>query len=246
MTVNDETLILYYYGDGLDEVERAAVAVAIESDTEVRDRYRILCRSLDRLVEPPEAEAPPHMVARWHRSIERAAAGERETPATGRRWHFPSFAWGALAAAVILALGMRVLLLDGRSPQVPDARHAIIADVPPERPAAVPVSFSRGLQVYLRASRQDLMRLTADEAAERRMLITDIVRQNRLFERAARDNNAEDVARVLRAFEPVLQRLAGEDLSAEDAAALKAKLTFELNVMLTKIAASESDDKQSI
>jgi len=90
------------------------------------------------------------------------------------------------------------------------------------------------------------MRLPAGEAADRRMLIGDIVRQNRLFERAARDNNAEDLARVLRAFEPILQRLAREDLSAEDAAALKAKLTFELNVMLTKISANESDDHESI
>lgn len=244
--MNDDTLILYYYGDGLDEVERAAVSAAIENDAEVRERYRALCRSLERLDEPPEMQPPPQAVARWHRSIERVAAGERETPAPGRRWHLPSFAWGALAAALVLAFGIRAWFLDGTPPDVPGARHDGIADVRPERPAAVPVSFSRGLQVHLRASRQDLIHLPADAATDRRMLIMDIVRQNRLFERAARDNNAEDLARVLRAFEPVLQRLASEDLSAEDAAALKAKLTFELNVMLTKIAASESDETQSI
>lgn len=244
--MNDDTLILYYYDDGLEADERAAVEAALESDPALRQRYRALCRSLECLDGSSTPGAPGHMTARWHRAIDRAAAAERgRRPSTGKGWHFPSFAWGALAAVLVLAAGVRLWLMDRPTPIVP-AQEEMVADDPSAPPAAVPVAFSRGLKVHLGESRQELMRLQSDGNADRRMLLRDIMRQNRQFERAALDNNAEDVARVLRAFEPILLRLANEDLSAEDAATLRAKLVFELNVMLTKIAATESQDTQSI
>lgn len=245
--MNDDTLILYYYDDGLGEEERAAVAAALASDPAVAERYRALRRSLERFDEPPRAEAPPHAVARWHRSIERAAGAETGAARHGsRKWHFPSFAWGALAAAIVLAVAVRVWLGDGAAPVAPQPMEELVAD--DSRPAlrAVPVSFSRGLEVHLRDSRQDLLRIAADGNGNRQSLLRDIIRQNRQFERAARDSDAEDLARVLRAFEPILVRLAAEDVSEEEAAALKAKLVFELNVMLTKLSARESQDAQTI
>lgn len=245
--MNDDTLILYYYDDGLEAGERAAVAAALETDPALRERYRALCRSLECIDGSSTEEAPAHVTARWHRAIDRAAAAERaRDPSRGRSWHFPSFAWGALIAAIVLAVGVRLWFMDGTPSAVPLPQEEMAADDPPSRPAAVPVAFSRGLKVHLRESRQELMRLQSDDNADRQALLGDIMRQNRRFERAALDNNAEDVARVLRAFEPILLRLAKEDISAEDAAALRAKLVFELNVMLTKIAAAESQDTQSI
>ena len=73
-----------------------------------------------------------------------------------------------------------------------------------------------------------------------------IINQNRLFERAAEQNDADDLARVLRAFEPVLVRLAEEDLSDADAEALRAKLAFELNVMLTKLSRDASNETDTV
>jgi hypothetical protein len=245
--MNDDTLILYYYGDGLEADERAAVDTALENDPALRQRYGALRRSLDGLGEPSTPGASAHMAARWHRAVDRAAAAERgRSPASGRGWHFPSFAWGALAAMLVLAAGVRLWFADTPSSTMPFPRKEMVADEPSSPPAAVPVAFSRGLKVHLDESRQELMHLQSDGNDDRRMLLRDIMRQNRQFERAALDNNAADVARVLRAFEPILERLANEDLSPEDAAALKAKLVFELNVMLTKIAAAESQDTQSI
>ncbi len=72
-------------------------------------------------------------------------------------------------------------------------------------------------------------------------MVNQIINQNRLFERAAEQNDADDLARVLRAFEPVLVRLAEEDLSDAEAEALRAKLAFELNVMLTKLSRDASN-----
>jgi len=47
-------------------------------------------------------------------------------------------------------------------------------------------------------------------------------------------------------LELVLVQLAAEDISTEDAEALRAKLLFELNVMLTKLSRDSSDEPQSI
>lgn len=246
--MNDDDLILYYYRDGLGDAERAAIEAALERDASLRERYRELCRSLDGWSDAPAARAPADALARWHRGIDRAATAQRgDARSRGRAWHFPSFAWGAVAAALVAALGAGIYLGDRSELVAPIAATGEAG--PGDRlpmPAAMPASFSRGVEVHLRDSRREIMRLAADSGADRAMLVMDILRQNRLFEQAARENGAEDVARVLRAFEPVLLRLASEDVSDEDAAALRAKLAFELNVMLTKMEQRESHDTQSI
>ena len=72
-------------------------------------------------------------------------------------------------------------------------------------------------------------------------LILHIVDQNRLFEQAAVNNDSQDLARVLRAFEPILLQLAADDVTPQRAEYLRAQLAFELNVMLTKLARDASD-----
>ena len=66
-----------------------------------------------------------------------------------------------------------------------------------------------------------------------------------MFENAAANNDADDLARVLRAFEPILLRLAADDLAPEDARALQDQLAFEMNVMLTKLAVDPSDQTET-
>ena len=73
-----------------------------------------------------------------------------------------------------------------------------------------------------------------------------LIEQNRFFVRSAMMNNSPDFARVLRAFEPVLMRLASDDISAEDALALREKLVFEMSVMLTKLSRNTSDVTETI
>ena len=67
------------------------------------------------------------------------------------------------------------------------------------------------------------------------MLVLHIIEQNRLFETPLPTTTAPKLARVLRAFEPILLQLAAEDLEPADAEALLSQLAFELNVMLTKL-----------
>jgi DNA-binding FadR family transcriptional regulator len=98
------------------------------------------------------------------------------------------------------------------------------------------------VQVHFRDTYGQLATMPVDSAADRAELVLQIIEQNRLFERAAEQNDAQDLARVLRAFEPVLVRLAAEDLPPEDAEGLRAQLAFELNVMLTKLSRDTSNE----
>ena len=180
--------------------------------------------------------APPATVQRWHDALDEAAAREQTANHPARNaWHPTSF-FMATAIAATLALGIAIgffMAEDDAGPPVTTAA------VEPD-PAAISGALSRGLQVHFRASRDQIMSLP--EADDPTMLVLRIVEQNRLFEIAARNSDAPKLARVLRAFEPILLQLAADDLAPEDAHALQAQLAFELNVMLTKLSVESSDE----
>ncbi len=182
---------------------------------------------------------PPHVVARWHDAIDEAAAleqGRRKSSARG--WHPASFLVGmAITAALALGVGIGFIVGGEKAPNEPTI---MVVAVPEDD---VPVALSRGLQLHFRDSRAEILAL--DETTDRGDLVWRIVEDNRLFEAAATREDAPRVARVLRAIEPVLLRLAAEDLSEEELAALKTQLAFEMNVMLTKLARRSSDDSQT-
>jgi hypothetical protein len=145
-----------------------------------------------------------------------------------------------MAVTAALALGVAIGVLVSDDAAVNDV--TTVAENPPQA-KVVPAAFSRGLQYHLRESRQQLSTLDVD--SDHTMLVLQLIEQNRLFENAADQNNAPNLARVLRAFEPILLRLAATDIAPADAEALKAQLSFELNVMLTKLANESSDEAHS-
>ena len=100
-------------------------------------------------------------------------------------------------------------------------------------------------QIDLPESQREITELPMDAEADRLILILRLIDQNRLFEKAAVQNNSPRLARVLRAFEPILVQLASDDIAPEDAEALRAQLAFELNVMLTKLTRDTSDGRQT-
>ncbi len=195
---------------------------------------------LKKLADAHAAEVhrpPAHVVEQWHDAIDEAAALERGRQAQ-RRWHPGSFFWGvAVTAALALGIGIG-FVLDREAP----VQQPGMAQLPSGTPA-VPVAFTRGLALHLRDSREQLAGI--DDHADRTMLVLRIIEQNRMFEIAAEHNNAPKLARVLRAFEPILLQLAANDLAPEDAEALRAQLAFELNVLLTKLASQPSEEQHS-
>jgi hypothetical protein len=259
--MNDEQLILYYYADGLSKAERRRIGAALASDPALQSRYDALRRELDDLGEAlakvadstqasesvsEQVRAPAHLVAGWHASIDRAA--RLEQPAghrPARVLHLASFGWGAaITAALALGIGIGVHLSSRNEADLSLTPPPAIVQVP--QPEAAADAFTRGLQAHFRESRQNIGDLSVEDREARRLLILHIVQQNRLFARVATENDTPELARVLRAFEPVLVRLAAEDLAPEEAQRLQAQLLFELNVMLTKMSRSPSDRSESI
>ena len=234
--MNDDKLLLYYFDDGLDPAERREVAAALAKDADLRERYEALRADLDEARAVPDTKAPADLVARLHESVERAARLERQRqPAPRLR---PSaFAWGlALAATLVAGIGIG-WFWNGADESLPGI-EAPVAGTGGGEPNAG--AFERGLAVYLQASRRQIAGLPADAADERSRLVAELVRQNRLYEQAATKNGARDLARVLRAFEPVLLRMASDDVDPGDVAALQEQLAFELSVMLTKMGRQDS------
>jgi hypothetical protein len=231
--MNEETLILYYYNDGLSDRERREVEAAIHDDADVAARYDELCRQLNGFVEPETPVVPSHTVQRWHDAIDREARLEHGRARQPRQRSFSgfSFAWGAaIAAALVIGVTLTMTRVD---PVI-------------EAPAVATSAFTRGVQVHFRDTYGQLAGLPVDASADRTELVLQIIKQNRLFERAAEQNDSDNLARVLRAFEPILVRLAAEDITPQEAEALRAQLAFELNVMLTKLSRDSSNETDTV
>ncbi len=231
--INDDTLTLYFYNDGLTDDERKRVESALQSDTNLAARYEVLCRQLIAWNNVDTPPTPSHLLERWHDSIDRAARMETAVPDISRPgpFHFLSFAWGgALAATLALGVALGIFFSGDGAVPTDDGTPVEVAQSP-----LVAASFTRGLKVHLQESQWEITSLPDNNPSDNTLLLMQIIEQNRMFERAAKQNNSQNVARLLRAFEPILIRLASEDIAAEDAEALRAQLAFELNVMLTKL-----------
>ena len=227
--MNDDKLILFYYDDGLSAQERQEIAGALEENPQLAARYAELCRDLDGFAED-NVDVPAHVVQRMHDSIDRVARPVLVSPEPRRSFNPFSFAWGAaVTAALAIGIGIGVYL---------SAPPATVIQVPGD-------PFTRGMQVYLQDAHAGLVSMPVSSVEERTELIMHIVEQNRLFERAAVQNDSQSLARVLRAFEPILLQLATEDLPPDQAEALRAQLAFELNVMLTKLSRASSNETQT-
>lgn len=241
--MNDDMLTLYYYNDGLTNDERQQVCEAIAADSKLAERYRRLSGDLAAMSAGPVAPLDEDRRYRLHDTIDRAARidhARRETPRSSR--YRGPFTWGAAITAT-LAIGIGLgLWFAGNDPQPPGETLLIHA---PVGPAAGNEAFTRSVRAHFLDSRNELVQLPTSPDPDRIALIVDLIEQNRLYERAAIQNDAPKLARVLRAFEPILLRLASDDIAPEDAEALRAQLAFELNVMLTKLARDSSDESHS-
>jgi hypothetical protein len=217
--ISDDDLLLYYYRDGLDATQRARVGTALAEQPELARRLHRLVAQLDTVADMPEVPVPPHVQQRWENALGRLAPAKRQPRS------FAAFHWQAAAAAivaVVLLVSVQLLL---RSPQ-----EQPIADATPVQSA-----YERGLRWYLASTEQGLAELDRAQPEERARLIATIVEQNRMYALAAERANEPQLARVLRAFTPILESLAVEpgEASASDVA----QLSFELRVMQARLKA---------
>jgi hypothetical protein len=231
--ISDDDLLLYYYRDGLDAAERARIGTALAEQPEVAQRLHRLVAQLDTAAEMPEVPVPPHIQQRWQAALERAAQtnGRAARPAakTGSR-SLTILRWPLAAAAVLI---LAVLVSERTSMLSTPEQTTEVA--PPAGTA-----YERGLRWHLASTEQRLASLDSAPPEERVRLIETIIEQNHMYALAADRANEPQLARVLRAFTPILQSLTDErhDASASDIA----QLSFELRVMQARLKA-ETDTK---
>ncbi len=169
---------------------------------------------------------------RWKAALKQAAQ-QRPTTQNLRPFRRPSTdaRWLAAAAAVVVAI-VSVFYITDSTPPAP-----AIANVTPstEAPsgAAEASPYERGLKTHLASTERQLASLEEATPEERARLIETIIEQNRLYAVAAERAGEPQLARVLRAFSPVLESMRqGEGNTAADAA----QLSFELRVMQGRLA----------
>jgi len=231
--ISDDELLLYYYRDGLDAPERARIGTALAQQPELAQRLHRLVAQLDTVAETPEVPVPPHIEQRWQNALARAA--NTATPAvatTGSRIR-TAFRWQTIAlAATVAALAVLVTLQVSMPSR--DDRTRASNDIPaPTTPAA---AYERGLKWHLANTEQRLASLDSAKPEERARLIEAILEQNRMYAVAAERANEPDLARVLRAFTPILETLQAERRDA-DASDID-QLNFELRVVQARLQAT--------
>ncbi len=241
--ISDDDLLLYYYRDGLDAAARARIGTALAEQPELAQRLHRLVAQLDTVAEMPEVPVPAHIEQRWQSALAQVAARNAAGPATGSRFR-AALRWQVVAiAATVAAVAILVTLqvsMHSRSDRV-------TAAAPPTSTPAASVpdrsAYERGLRWHLASTEQRLAGLDSADPDERARLIEAIIEQNRLYALAAERANEPQLARVLRAFTPILERLDHErrDASASDLA----QLSFELRVMQARLEAATAPDSSS-
>ncbi|MBK9656249.1 MAG: hypothetical protein IPO66_12590 [Rhodanobacteraceae bacterium] len=230
--INDDELLLYHYQDGLEAARMEAIGRLLRSDPDLARRYQQLRAELAQIPAPAEMQPSAAAQDRWRLRLQQRAGTELPTHPPRRHWTM------TLAGATLVLLGVAIgTRIAERSAPVTEIPIAATAD---------PLPLQRGLRSHFRDARAVLAQLPLDDPAQRSALVNDIVAQNRLYERAALAQGDERLARVLRAFEPVLAELAKEPVPGESDSGARAQLDFELAVMQTKMSRSPSKIVQSL
>jgi hypothetical protein len=231
--ISDDELLLYYYRDGLDAAARARIGTALAEHPELAQRLHRLVAQLDTVAEMPEVPVPPHIEQRWQSALARAAATPAAT--TGSRFR-TAFRWQPLAvAAAVAAIAVFVTIQVSMLSRSDRGDRPVAQSETPAANAPAASAYERGLRWHLANTEQRLASLDSVKPEERTQLIQAIIEQNRLFALAAERANEPQLARVLRAFTPILENLASERREA-DASDL-AQLNFELRVMQARLKA---------
>jgi hypothetical protein len=227
--ISDDDLILYYYRDGLDAAERARIAAALTAQPELAQRLHQLVARLDAAAAvTPDVEVPVETIQRWQAALDQAAAGQATRASVNSRQPFRPMPWLAAAATVVLAIAAAFQLRDDPS-QLPPRT----ANVTP--PAEAGSAYARGLKSHLASTERQLASLESATPEERARLVEMLIEQNRIYAQAADRAGEPQLARVLRAFSPVLESLQQGESGTADSLD---QLAFELRVMQGRLGAA--------
>lgn len=225
--ISDDDLLLYHYRE-LDAADRARIGAALTEQPELARRLHSLVAKLDAAAAVPEVPVPAKIHQRWKAALEREASKvDRSDARTSRRPRpFGTGQW--LVAATVAGLAILTGIQFSRAPVAPQV------NVPPVAEAIDPAAYERGLKWHLASTEQKLAGLGDASPEERSQLLDAISAQNRMYALAADRAGEPQLARVLRAFAPILDSLSQD---GGDSSAALAQLSFELRVMQGRLGA---------
>jgi hypothetical protein len=228
--ISDDDLLLYYYRDGLDATERARIGAALADQPELARRLHGLVARLDAAAAMREVPVPAQTQQRWRAALERAVSERRVDPA--RRPTFAQPRWQAFAAAAAVAVIALVFGIQKsmtlKPVPVPMAEPGTSAT------ASDSSAYENGLKWHLASTERRLASLNDATPEERARLVEAIISQNRIYALAADRAGEPQLARVLRAFTPILESVA--DGRTQTAGSIE-QLNFELRVMQARLKA---------
>ena len=229
--ITDDQLLLYYYRDGLEPDERARIGAALAAQPELAQRLHRLVARLDAVSATMAADVPQKYQQRWQAALESAARGGSRAGTMQRARFSPPvlFAAAAILAAVAFAV-MFQFRGDALNPPAP-----LTAANHPAAPGGQASAYEAGLKVHLASTERQLASLRDATPEERAKLIDTIIGQNQMYALAAERAGEPQLARVLRAFTPVLEDVASG--RAQSTNGNLAQLGFELRVMQARLSA---------
>lgn len=222
--ISDDDLLLYHYREGLEPAERTRIGAALSAQPELAQRLQALVARLDAAATIPEVPVPDAVQQRWRAALEKAAA--RPDAVAVRVPRRTRLIWPLAAAATAVIALVLVIPDRAREVTVETAATAVVPDV---------AAYERGLKWHLASAERQLASLDSATPEERARLIETIVAQNRIYALAAERAGEPQLARVLRAFAPVLEGLTQE---GGDPSASIAQLGFELRIMQGRLNAA--------
>lgn len=236
--ISDDDLLLYYYRDGLDAAERARIGAALAEQPELAQRLHGLVARLDAAATAlPEVPVPADAQRRWQAALERAAHVDGAADVTRAARAGRPFTGRWLAAAAVIAGLAIVLTIQRVQPPADELADGALPVAPAASPADAS-AYERGLKWHLASTERQLAGLGRGKPEERADLIETLITQNRMYALAAERAGEPQLARVLRAFAPVLEGLEHE---GGDSSASIAQLSFELRVMQGRLSAGAGE-----
>lgn len=242
-------MILYFYGEAEDP---DAIRALLAESAELRERYEILCRTLEAAGEGlPIPERPDSFGAdMWARLQPRLA----EEPGGAPVLLFPisprksPWSWAGLAAAAVLLLVMGFLA--GRSWRPADAPR--VAEEAGLSAAARQRILVRAVATHLERSERLFTELenapaapaegSVDISAERQWA-EDLLTANRLYRQSSRQGGRPGLASLLDELEPFLLELshAPTEIPADDLADFRARLEEQTLLFKMRIVSRRID-----
>ena len=225
--MTDDELLLFHLADGLSTDRIEKIRIALENDAVLRDRLAQLRANLTTLKQTDSEALPAAVQRRLQLKLQQLHTAS--LPPVGEpfwrlhkqsTWLLPAFTAGSGAL-------LMWFYTQGIEPNARPAQHQQAQTM------SLPALRAHLLQT------QALLENFDPNDAQKRALLVEIINQNQNYAERAQRLGRADLARVLRALEPVLVEV--ENLKEPSArAALIDQFEFEANSLQTKLQAHAS------